>query len=79
VGGIWLATYVETIVPAIENLFQVKFLSPDVYYISEVPSDLQWRDVIAVIVVAFVLSVLATIYPALRAANTQPAEALRYE
>jgi lipoprotein-releasing system permease protein len=78
-GGIWLATHVETIVPAIENLFQVKFLSPDVYYISEVPSDLQWRDVIAVTVVAFVLSVLATIYPALRAANTQPAEALRYE
>lgn len=79
VSGVWLASNVETIVPAIEEFFKVKFLSPDVYYISEVPSDLQWSDVFGICVVAFILNVAATIYPALRAASTQPAEALRYE
>lgn len=79
IGGVWLASNVETIVPAIEELFHVKFLSPDVYYISELPSDLHWQDVAVISVVAFVFSVLATIYPAWRAARTQPAEALRYE
>ena len=78
-GGVWLATNVETIVPAIENFFQVKFLSPDVYYISEVPSDLHWADVTVIGTVAFLFCLGATIYPALRAARTQPAEALRYE
>lgn len=79
VAGVWLATNVETIVPAIEEFFQVKFLSPEVYYISELPSDLQWSDVIWICSVAFVMNVLATIYPALRAARTEPVEALRYE
>jgi lipoprotein-releasing system permease protein len=79
VGGVWLATNVETIVPAIEEIFQVKFLSPDVYYISDVPSDMHWEDVILISIVAFLFSILATIYPAWRAARTQPAEALRYE
>lgn len=78
-SGIWLALNVETIVPAIENFFQVQFLSPEVYYISDVPSDLQWSDVIAICTVAFVLNIFATLYPASRAARTQPAEALRYE
>ncbi len=78
-GGIWLALNVETLVPAIENFFNVKFLSPDVYYISDLPSELKWDDVIVIGVVAFLFCLLATIYPAWRAANTQPAEALRYE
>ena len=77
--GIWLALNVETLVPVIESIIGHKFLSPDVYYISELPSDMHWSDVITISIVAFVLSLLATIYPALRAANTQPAEALRYE
>lgn len=79
VGGVWLASNVETIVPSIEALFEVQFLSPDVYYISEVPSDMQWIDVVRISIVAFFLCILATIYPAWRAARTQPAEALRYE
>jgi len=78
-GGVWLALNVETIVPAIENLFHVKFLSPDVYYISELPSDLHWKDVIVIGTVAFLFCLFATIYPAWRAARTQPADALRYE
>ncbi len=79
VGGVWLASNVETIVPAIEHILGRKFLSADVYYISELPSDLHWNDVIIISIVSFVLCLFATIYPALRAASTQPAEALRYE
>ncbi len=79
IGGVWLASNVETIVPAIENFFHVKFLSPDIYYISELPSDMHWSDVTVISIVAFLFCLCATIYPALRAAHTQPAEALRYE
>ncbi len=79
IGGVWLASNVETIVPAIESMIGQKFLSADVYYISDLPSDMHWNDVITISIVAFVLCLLATIYPALRAAKTQPAEALRYE
>ena len=78
-GGVWLALNVETIVPALEKLFHIKFLSPDVYYISELPSDLHGSDVTVIASVAFLFCLLATIYPALRASRTQPAEALRYE
>jgi lipoprotein-releasing system permease protein len=78
-GGVTLALNVETIVPAIESFFHVQFLSKDVYYISEVPSDLHWHDVFVMTSVAMVLSLLATLYPAWRAARTHPAEALRYE
>jgi lipoprotein-releasing system permease protein len=78
-GGIALALNVESIVPAIENFFRVKFLSPDIYYISELPSDLHWDDVFVIGAVAFLFCITATIYPAWRAARTQPAEALRYE
>jgi len=78
-GGVLLALNVETIVPAVESMFQTKFLPPDVYYISDLPSDLHVEDVIRIALVAFLLSVLATLYPAWRAARTQPAEALRYE
>lgn len=79
VGGVSLALNVETVVPMLEHWLGVKFLSPDVYYITELPSDLHWSDVGVISAVAFGLSLLATIYPAYRAARTQPAEALRYE
>ncbi len=78
-GGITLALNVETVVPFIERLFGIHFLSPDVYMISEVPSDMHWSDVINISTIAFILSLLATLYPAWRASRTQPAEALRYE
>jgi len=79
VGGVALASNVETIVPAIESLFGTKFLAPDVYYISDLPSDMHWIDVARISVVALLLSLIATLYPAWRASRTQPAEALRYE
>ncbi|MGR9014002.1 MAG: lipoprotein-releasing ABC transporter permease subunit [Gammaproteobacteria bacterium] len=79
VGGVLLALNVETIVPAIEKLFQVQFMAADVYYISELPSKLVWSDVYVIAGMAFFLSLLATIYPAWQAAKVNPAEVLRYE
>jgi lipoprotein-releasing system permease protein len=78
-SGVGLALNVETIVPAIEHLFNVQFLAADVYYISDVPSELHWNDVWVMAGVAILLSLFATLYPAWRAARTHPAEALRYE
>ena len=74
-----LAFHVESVVGAIESFFDTKFLSPDIYYISAVPSEMRWRDVAAVGGVAFVMCVLATIYPAWKASRVQPVEALRHE
>ncbi len=77
--GILIALNIDVIVPFIENLFHVKFLSADVYMISEVPSQLEWRDVTTIVLMSFVLSLLATLYPSYKAAQINPAEALRYE
>ncbi len=77
--GALLASNVPGIVTWIEQVFHVQFLSPQVYYISEVPSELEWRDVAWVAGMAFIFCLLATLYPAWRASRTQPAEALRYE
>ena len=79
VGGVALALNVGTVVPAIEQLLGMKFLAAEVYYITEVPSEMSWLDVAKISGVSFVLSLLATLYPAWHAARTQPAEALRYE
>ena len=77
--GVLIALNIETIVPFIEHVFNVQFLSKDVYYISDLPSELLWSDVVTITVMSFVLSLLATLYPSWRAAKTNPAEALRYE
>jgi len=79
VGGVALALNVPEIVKAIEGFFQVQFMPADLYYISDFPSRLRWSDVGVIAAISFVMSVLATLYPASRAARTQPAEALRYE
>ena len=78
-GGVALALNIDVVVPFIERVLGVHFLSKEVYYISELPSDLQWSDVWGVTLIAFVLSLLATLYPSWRAARVNPAEALRYE
>ena len=78
-GGVALASNIDVVVPFLERVLGMQFLSREVYYISELPSELQWGDVATITVVAFVLSLLATIYPSWRAARTNPAEALRYE
>ena len=79
VGGVLLALNVPTIVPAIEHLFHVQFLSKSVYYISELPSHVERGDVIHIALMSLVLSFLATLYPSWRASRVNPAEALRYE
>jgi len=78
-GGVALALNVETVVPFLERLFGIQFLAKDVYYISDLPSDLHWADVWVIAVTSFTLTVLATLYPSWRAARVNPAEALRYE
>jgi lipoprotein-releasing system permease protein len=77
--GVPVAIYVNEIVTFVEGLFNTKFLPADVYYISELSADLRITDVLTYSLSAFSLSVLATIYPAWRAAKIQPADALRYE
>jgi lipoprotein-releasing system permease protein len=79
VGGVLLALNVETIVPAIERAFGAHFLPADVYYISELPSKLVWTDVYQITSIAFLLALLATVYPAIQAARVKPADELRHE
>lgn len=78
-GGVSLALNIDVVVPAIERAFGIQFLAKDVYYISDLPSELQWADVIAISSVSFVLTLVATLYPSWRASRLNPAEALRYE
>ena len=78
-GGILLTLNIDTVVPFIEKLVGMHFLSKEVYFITELPSDLQCNDVLIVAGFSFLISLLATIYPSWRASKVQPAEALRYE
>jgi lipoprotein-releasing system permease protein len=77
--GLLLAFNVGTIVPFLEQIAGAKIFDPTVFVISDMPSEVQWPQVIGITVTALILTVLATIYPALRGAATEPADALRYE
>ena len=79
VCGVALAINLPSIVDWIQNITGYQFLSESVYYINNVPSQLHWSDVGWITGMAFLFSLLATIYPAWRASRTQPAQALRYE
>jgi lipoprotein-releasing system permease protein len=79
VSGIVVALNIGSIVPFIEHLFGVQFLAKDIYFITDLPSDLQRNDVLVVAAFSFAISLIATLYPSWRASKTQPAEALRYE
>ena len=78
-GGVALALNVETVVPAIERVFGVTFLDKSIYYISDLPSDLQRADVLTIAAIALALALVATLYPSWRASRVNPAAALRYE
>ena len=77
--GVMLALNVDVIVPFLERTFRFQILDSDVYYVTDIPSDLQWPSVALIGVAALLLTTCAVIYPAIRAARTAPAEALRYE
>jgi lipoprotein-releasing system permease protein len=77
--GTVVALNIHSIVPFIEHLFNVQFLSKDIYYISEVPSKLLYSDVSAIAFISILLSIVATIYPSIKASNTSPAEALKHD
>jgi lipoprotein-releasing system permease protein len=77
--GLLLALHVDSIVPFLEHTFGFHIMDADVYYITAIPSEVHWGNVTAIALAALLLTALATIYPALRAARTAPAEALRYE
>ena len=79
VVGVLLAINIATVTAFVENLLGVKLFDPSVYFISELPARLMWSDVLWVAVAAVGLSLLATLYPAWRAAGVHPAEVLRYE
>jgi lipoprotein-releasing system permease protein len=79
IAGVLLALNIDTVVPAIERAFGFQILSREVYYISDLPSDLHWADVWSVALVSLGLAFVATLYPSWRASRVNPAEALRYE
>ncbi|MEX2495668.1 MAG: lipoprotein-releasing ABC transporter permease subunit [Woeseia sp.] len=78
-GGIVLALNVPELAPALERFFGFQIMPGDVYYVTEIPSLLEFEDVAIIALAAFVLTSLATLYPARRAAKVNPAIALRYE
>jgi len=79
IGGVLLALNIGTVVPFLERMLSVQFLDKSIYYISDLPSDLQRGDVTTVAGIALFLALIATLYPAWKAARVNPAEALRYE
>lgn len=79
IGGILLAQNIGSVVPFLEQLFGFSLFPSDIYYITELPSDLRAADVTKFALMSLAMSLISTIYPSWRAARTHPAEALSYE
>ncbi len=79
IGGILLALNVGKIVSTVESAFGFRVLSPEVYFLYALPSDLRWGDVWVTAVISLVLALCATLYPSWRASKVNPVEALRYD
>ncbi|HEY0893801.1 MAG TPA: FtsX-like permease family protein, partial [Cellvibrio sp.] len=77
--GCIVALALTPIMGAAESLFGMQVFDPEVYFISQLPSVLLWQDVVFICCIALLLSFIATLYPAYRASQIEPAEALRYE
>jgi lipoprotein-releasing system permease protein len=76
--GVLVAKNLDSLVGAVERTLGMKFLAPDIYFISDFPTQLQWSDVGAIAGIALGLALISTLYPAWRGAAMPPAEALRY-
>lgn len=79
ISGTLLALNATALVDGLQNLLHMQFISSSVYFIDYLPSKLEWKDIMQISILALIMSLIATIYPALQASRTQPAEALRYE
>ncbi len=79
IAGVVLAINVPTVAPALEQFFGFQIMPGDVYYVTQIPSSLEAADVTIIAVTALIVTSLATLYPARRAAHVNPAVALRYE
>ena len=79
IGGVLMALNVDTLAPRLEKFFGFEFMPADVYYLTTLPADLQGTDILVVAIIALLMTALATVYPASRAAGVAPAEVLRYE
>jgi len=77
--GLGIALNIDTLVPFLEQTFHFQIFDADVYDMPTIPSDVRWPNIVVISVSALLLTGLATIYPAVRASRTAPAEALRYE
>lgn len=77
--GSLIAYNIDVIIPAIESLFGIQFLDPSIYFIAQLPSVPVPKDILIVAIVSLVLSLLATLYPSIRASRLQPAEVLRHD
>jgi lipoprotein-releasing system permease protein len=77
--GVLIAVNLESLVHGLERLTGIRFLDAKVYFMSDLPADVQFQDITKVAVVALVLCLLATLYPAWRGSRVQPAEALRHD
>ena len=79
VSGVVVATHIDVIVPALEHFFHTQFLPRGVYPITDLPAEMKQSDIVRITLLSFGISVVATLYPALRASKTRPAQALSYE
>ena len=79
IGGILLAQNIGTVVPFLERIFGFALFPSDIYYITELPSELRSADVLKFALMSLGMSLIATLYPSWRASRTHPVEALRYE
>ena len=79
IGGILLAQNIGLVVPFLESLFGFSLFPSDIYYITELPSDLRASDVTKFALMSLAMSLLSTLYPSWRASRTHPAEALSYD
>ena len=79
IAGLAVAFNLQEVSLLVEKIFHFKFLPGDVYYLSELPSKVNYSDVVIIVIGTLLICFLSTIYPSLRASRTDPAEALRYE